>query len=83
MHQTIADYARLHLRDESVYERFIAYFTDFTEEHKKDYELLEQESNLILATLETAYELGKWDAAGTLCLRFCALFISTRHLHCC
>ena len=60
MHQTIADYARLHLRDESVYERFIAYFTDFTEEHKKDYELLEQESNLILATLETAYELGKW-----------------------
>jgi tetratricopeptide (TPR) repeat protein/transcriptional regulator with XRE-family HTH domain len=59
MHQTIADYARLHLRDESVYERFIAYFTDFTEEHKKDYELLEQESNLILAALETANELEK------------------------
>jgi tetratricopeptide (TPR) repeat protein len=61
IHQTIADYARLHLRDESIYERFIAYFSDFTEEHKKDYELLEQESNLILAALETAYEIGKWE----------------------
>ena len=61
LHQTIADYARFHLQDLTVYERFIAYFTDFTEEHKKDYELLEQESNLILAALETAYELGKWE----------------------
>jgi tetratricopeptide (TPR) repeat protein/transcriptional regulator with XRE-family HTH domain len=60
MHQTIADYARFHLQDFTVYERFISYITDFTEEHKKDYELLEQESNLILATLETAYQLGKW-----------------------
>ncbi|MGZ3630746.1 MAG: tetratricopeptide repeat protein [Ktedonobacteraceae bacterium] len=59
IHQTIADYARMHVRDESVYERFIAYFTDFTEEHRKNYELLEQESNVILAALETAYELGK------------------------
>jgi len=59
MHQTIADYAHLHLRDESAYERFITYFTGFTEEHKKNYELLEQESNVILAALETAYELGK------------------------
>jgi tetratricopeptide (TPR) repeat protein/transcriptional regulator with XRE-family HTH domain len=60
MHQTIADYAHLHLQDVTVYERFIGYFTDFTEEHTKDYELLEQESNLILAALETAYEMGKW-----------------------
>ena len=62
MHQTIADYARLHLQDEAVYERFIIHFTDFAEAHQKDYELLEQESNLILATLETAYELDKWES---------------------
>ena len=60
MHQTIADYAHLHLQDVTVYERFIGYFTDFTKAHTKDYELLEQESNLILAALETAYEMGKW-----------------------
>jgi tetratricopeptide (TPR) repeat protein/transcriptional regulator with XRE-family HTH domain len=61
LHQTIADYARLHLQDVTVYERFIAYFTDFTEVHKKDYELLEQESNLILAALEIAYKMGRWE----------------------
>ncbi len=62
LHQTIADYARLHLEETTAYERLISYFTDFVEAHKKDYELLEQESNIILATLETAYELGKWTA---------------------
>jgi tetratricopeptide (TPR) repeat protein/transcriptional regulator with XRE-family HTH domain len=60
MHQTIADYARLHLQDVMAYERFIDYFTTFVEAHKKDYELLEQESNLVLAALEKAFELGKW-----------------------
>jgi tetratricopeptide (TPR) repeat protein/transcriptional regulator with XRE-family HTH domain len=60
IHQTIADYARLHLQDEAVYIRFIAYFTDLTEKHSKNYELLEKESNIILAVLETAYDLGMW-----------------------
>ena len=62
LHQTIADYARLHLEETTAYERLISYFTDFVETHKKDYELLEQESTIILAALETAYELGKWAA---------------------
>ena len=62
LHQTIADYARLHLEETTAYERLISCFTDFVEAHKKDYELLEQESNIILAVLETAYELGKWTA---------------------
>jgi tetratricopeptide (TPR) repeat protein/transcriptional regulator with XRE-family HTH domain len=61
MHQTIADYARLHLQDMTVQERFIAYFTDLTAGHQKDYELLEQESNLILAALESAYDRRKWE----------------------
>jgi tetratricopeptide (TPR) repeat protein/transcriptional regulator with XRE-family HTH domain len=60
IHQTIADYARLHLQDKAVYKRFIAYFTDFTEKHSKNYELLEKESNLILAVLEMAYDLRMW-----------------------
>jgi tetratricopeptide (TPR) repeat protein/transcriptional regulator with XRE-family HTH domain len=62
LHQTIADYAQLHLNGNTAYERLISYFTNFVEEHKKDYELLEQESNIILAALEKAYELGKWIA---------------------
>jgi tetratricopeptide (TPR) repeat protein/transcriptional regulator with XRE-family HTH domain len=60
LHQTTADYARLHLEEATAYERLISYFTDFVEAHKKEYELLEQESTIILGALETAYELGKW-----------------------
>jgi tetratricopeptide (TPR) repeat protein len=62
LHQTIADYARSHLEKTTPYERLISYFTNFVDAHKKDYALLEQESNLILAALEKAYELGKWTA---------------------
>ncbi len=62
LHQAIADYARLHLQETTVHERLITYFTGFAEAHKKDYELLEQESNIILTALEAAYELGKWTA---------------------
>ncbi len=59
LHQTVADYARLHLQqDETVYHRLIAYAIDFIEVHKKDYELLELESSTILAALEAAYALG-------------------------
>ena len=60
LHQTIADYARLHLEETTAYERLISYFTDFVEAHKKEYELLEQEGTIILSAMETAYELGKW-----------------------
>jgi tetratricopeptide (TPR) repeat protein len=62
LHQTIADYARSHLKKTTPYERLISYFSNFVEAHKKDYALLEQESNLILAALEKAYELGNWTA---------------------
>lgn len=62
LHQAIADYARLHLEETTASERLVSYFTDFVEAHKKDYELLEQESNVILAAFEIAYGLGKWSA---------------------
>ncbi len=59
LHQTIADYARLQLKDASAYERFIRYITTSVEEHEKDYDLLERENHLIFATLERAYTTGK------------------------
>jgi tetratricopeptide (TPR) repeat protein len=61
LHQTIADYARLHLKGNAAYGRLIAHCTTFTEELTKDYEVLEQESAIILAALETAYQLGMWE----------------------
>ena len=59
LHQTIADYGRMHLQDDSVYDRLIAYATRYVQTHKKDYELLEQESSVFLAVLEIAHELGR------------------------
>src|SRR5581483_3187102 len=56
LHQTIADYAHLHLTDHAPHARLIAYVTDYVEQHKKDYELLELESNTILAALTMAHE---------------------------
>ncbi|GAC1350638.1 MAG: hypothetical protein NVSMB27_35030 [Ktedonobacteraceae bacterium] len=59
LHQTVADYARLHLQQgEAVYHCLIAYAIDLVEAHKKDYELLELESSTILTALEAAYERG-------------------------
>lgn len=59
LHQTIADYARMHLKDNTAYDRLIAFVINYVETHKKDYEELEQESTTILAALETAYELER------------------------
>lgn len=59
LHQTIADYAHLRLQDSTPYEHLVSYFTGYVEAHKKDYELLDMESNIILAALERAYESGK------------------------
>jgi tetratricopeptide (TPR) repeat protein len=54
LHQTIADYARQQLCDNTAYRRLIAYTTVFVETHRKDYEQLEVESSSILAALEAA-----------------------------
>ena len=61
LHQTIADYARLQLKDSGAYERFISYITTSVEAHEKDYDLLERESHLIFATLDVSYTTGKQD----------------------
>lgn len=62
LHQTIADYARVHLQDNAAYERLITFITRYVEEHKTDYELLELESSMILVALDKAYEMG-WKPA--------------------
>ena len=60
LHQTIADYARLQLSGYDAQERLITYIAAFVEEHRKDYEILESESNNILAGLETAVEQARY-----------------------
>jgi tetratricopeptide (TPR) repeat protein/transcriptional regulator with XRE-family HTH domain len=56
LHQVITDYARTHLDDTRVYERMAEYFASYVREHKKEYDLLEQEANNIFAALDAAYE---------------------------
>jgi len=59
LHQTIADYARLRLKEQqenTAYDRLIRYALDYIEAHKKDYELLALENTVILAALETAHK---------------------------
>ena len=64
LHQTIADYARVHLlkEDTAVHDRMIAFAVSYVEAHEKDYELLELESNTVLAALELAYEKDRQEA---------------------
>ena len=58
-HQTIADYARLHLESQQPQERLIAYALAFVEAHQIDYELLDQEYSTILVALEATHTLNK------------------------
>lgn len=80
LHQTIADYARLHLHDESAYQRLIDCMTTLVETHRKDYGLLESERSNILAALELASELAR---ASQLVRLACALapFLFSRGLY--
>ena len=59
LHQTIADYARVQQTAVAPTDRLIEYANTFVEAHKTDYELLDQESGLILAALDAAYKAGK------------------------
>ena len=48
----------LRQEEHEAYERLIAYIADYVEVHRKDYELLELESNTIYLVLSKAYEQG-------------------------
>lgn len=80
LHQTIADYARLQLKDYSVHQRLIAYITAFVETHRKDYEILESESNNILAALEAAVEQARYAELTRTAVAF-APFLLARGLY--
>jgi tetratricopeptide (TPR) repeat protein/transcriptional regulator with XRE-family HTH domain len=55
LHQTITDYAQAHREDNTPYRRVAEYFAAYVEQYKKEYDLLEQESNNIFAALDIAY----------------------------
>lgn len=64
LHQTIYDYARLHLSEQKDAEelacsRLIAYVANFVEKHKKAYEILETENAIIQAALDEAEKRAK------------------------
>lgn len=80
LHQTIADYARLQLTGYEAQERLIAYTATFVEEHRKDYEELEIESNNILAALEIAVEQAKYAELTRIACAF-APFLLSRGLY--
>lgn len=54
LHQTITDYAQAHRDDSLPYQRMTEYFAAYVEQYKKEYDLLEQESNNIFAALDIA-----------------------------
>jgi tetratricopeptide (TPR) repeat protein/transcriptional regulator with XRE-family HTH domain len=73
LHQTIADYARLHLAEQAAElasGRLVDYATKFVETRKKDYEQLGRESSTILTALEEAYRLNKGAQLVHLALAF-------------
>src|SRR5256714_134762 len=60
LHQTIADYAHTHLKEDTiVYDRLITYVFSYVEAHTTDYELLGLEFNIILAALAVAQQIEK------------------------
>ena len=58
LHQTISDYAQINLSDPTAYERMVAFFIEYVQAHKADRDLLERETNNILAAVEIMLERG-------------------------
>ncbi len=80
LHQTVADYARLQLRDYAAHERLVDYTTAFVEQHRKDYEILQIESSNILAALEAAVEQARYGELTRTAVAF-APFLLSRGLY--
>lgn len=58
LHLVISDYARLKCTRKTPYERMVAFFISFVQEHQKDYMLLDQEMGNVLTAFHSAYERG-------------------------
>ena len=81
LHQTIADYARVHSMETSVYERVIDYYTRFLEQQKTDHTLLEQKSSNILMALHLAFEQKMQRSVGTDGGALCAISLHKRRTY--
>ncbi|MBI1929427.1 tetratricopeptide repeat protein [Candidatus Poribacteria bacterium] len=59
LHQTISDYARTQLTDETAYERMVTFFVHYVDEHQNDLPLLDLESENIFESLRVASNRGR------------------------
>jgi tetratricopeptide (TPR) repeat protein len=59
LHQTISDYARLHLQGNAPHERLITYAVAFLQTHHADYDVLDRELSTLLLALEAASPLNQ------------------------
>ncbi|HEY7356801.1 MAG TPA: NB-ARC domain-containing protein, partial [Ktedonobacterales bacterium] len=81
LHQTIADYSRAHLRDDTdAPARLAAYFAAFVEQHEKDYDTLHLELSNICAALDAAAAAGLPEQF-TRCANAFFQFLYTRGLY--
>jgi tetratricopeptide (TPR) repeat protein/transcriptional regulator with XRE-family HTH domain len=80
LHQTIADYARIHLLDSSVYTRLADYYAEFVTQHARDLDVLDHEVNNIFAALEAAYTRGHY-ASYITCVNAFFHFLFTRGIY--
>lgn len=62
LHRTIADYAGAKYPDAAAYERMIAFFVTYVEDHKADSGVLDPEMNNVTAALQAACERRMWGA---------------------
>jgi tetratricopeptide (TPR) repeat protein len=80
LHQTIADYARVHGIDRTNYERMVAYFVRYLEHHATNYAMLDLELGNVQAALQAAFDHSMLQALvrGA---HLCYPFMETRGLH--
>ena len=79
LHQTIADYTRLHPIEQEIAERFVSFFVSLVETHQNEYECLEPEIQNILAVLSTAHTLATPTTAISAITRCAAFLEAKRH----
>ncbi len=78
LHQTISDYAQINLSDPTTYERMVAFFIEYVQAHKADRDLLERETNNILAAVEIMLERGMHPAGASAFAHFIRIVRRTR-----
>lgn len=80
VHQTIADYAQLHRIDPALETRLVTYIVEWVCSHQQEYNVLEQELQIITIALEVAFKRQMFTSLihGTLGL---VPLLETKHLY--